>query len=192
MSDFAHISSLPPEVIEQCAYWNDPNCSTGFPIVIYAAGDLDDHSEHIYSAQIGLGNTINRIDEGFSSSIDAFLSKRVGRWQPDQWYNSTPYCNNEARGNYLDLYSRIPACDEYPFASTWQGGPVNYGYGEVSLKLVSQIESRLQGKLMGQFYSSTGVIANDPILSWFGVITMPYTQVNSFWITRNGDFGSYR
>lgn len=52
----------------------------------------------------------------------------------------------------------MPNCngarDEYPYASTYEGGKKNYDKGRVSLQCVSRSESGRQGRFIGVFYGS--------------------------------------
>ena len=50
------------------------------------------------------------------------------------------------------LFGEPGVCDEYPFASTLQGGLLNYNAGWVSLRLVPIQEGRAQAVLLSSFY----------------------------------------
>ena len=99
------------EIVQDCAYSNDPNCSVGFPIQVYGSASHEDHANHIFEAQIGFGNTFsgeNIGNPGFPSEpnllgtpIPAFLSRNTFSWNRG-WLDQTRWCNNIARGDYLD------------------------------------------------------------------------------------------
>ncbi len=187
------------EIVQDCAYWNDPNCFVGFPIQVYGAAAHEDHTNHIFEAQIGWGQTFSREnignpgfpdDFGFlGDPIPAFLSRGYN-W-PRTWLDGTSWCNTEARGRYLDTNSRIPACDEYPYASTIFGGFPFYLTNQVSVKLVDLQESNRQGEFIAQFYNIAGVDSTFGENSWFGVITIPDGYNQSFYITRTGLVENY-
>ena len=65
-------------------------------------------------------------------------------------------------------------CDEYPFASTLEGGQANGS----SLMLVPATEQMYQGGMLSAFYAACSVVANDPYDGMFGVV--PGTP-STFW-----------
>jgi hypothetical protein len=82
-----------------------------------------------------------------------------------EWYQNLPVCKNKPSGT---------ACDEYPFASTEQGGP--FANPPVSLLPLPAGESTTQGgKLIG-FYSSCGVAQG----AGFYVVPVPVEGVPTF------------
>jgi len=178
--------SLPLPVAEalttQCALNNDPNCRSGLPIVVYAAGNLEDHAVHINDAQKGYGNTAIQEQR---SLLPAVLTRGLPQRTSPPWYDDTIYCNKDARAAYESRFFRRSACDEYPLDSTVEGGLDNYNSNRVSLKPVDLGESNLQGQLMRAFYREANVRLTDS----FGVITLPEQRINSYWIDRNGVIG---
>ncbi|MCC3519827.1 MAG: hypothetical protein JGK25_31040 [Microcoleus sp. PH2017_18_LLB_O_A] len=185
-SGSSRIRSLPSPVAiaitTQCALNNDPECRTGLPIVVYAAGNLEDHAKHINDAQKGFGNV--RIQEQ-RSLLPAVLTRGLPQRTNPPWYEDTVYCDDDARDAYQSTFFRRPACDEYPFDSTNEGGPGNYNLNRVSLKFVDLGESNRQGQLMRAFYREANIRVTDS----FGVITLPEQRINSYWIDRNGVIG---
>jgi hypothetical protein len=90
------------------------------------------------------------------------LTRRVGS-HPRGWLKSTPEC----KGNVPKVSGKW--CDEYPFASTKQGGQAN----RPSLKLVSAKEQQVQGGLLGGkfgFYKACRIVPGDPHREDFGVL----------------------
>lgn len=82
-----------------------------------------------------------------------------------EWYQNLPVCKNKPSGT---------ACDEYPFASTEQGGP--FANPPVSLLPLPAGESTTQGgKLIG-FYNSCGVAQG----AGFYVVPVPVEGVPTF------------
>lgn len=57
------------------------------------------------------------------------------------------------------------SCDEYPFASTLNGGHASYLNDSVSLQLLPQHESDRQGELLGKFYSRANISVGKPFIS---------------------------
>jgi RHS repeat-associated protein len=141
-------------ITRECALTNDPDCRSGLPIVVYAAGNLEDHAVHINDAQKGFGNV--RIQEQ-RSLLPAVLSRGLPQRTNPPWYNNTQYCEESARGDYENTFFQQSACDEYPLDSTNEGGLANYNLNRVSLKLVDLRESNRQGMLMRSFYRGANV-----------------------------------
>jgi hypothetical protein len=107
-----------------------------------------------------------------------------------KWYELEPPCDSGTVGDGL-------TCDEYPFASTAQGGKTNYDEAHaVSLRLVPDSEqlgfftdertgrsiksTGSQFYKMGQFYTDARVDPNDPKKSWF-VVETTNQSYSHFW-----------
>nr|WP_269917976.1 NucA/NucB deoxyribonuclease domain-containing protein [Alteromonas sp. PRIM-21] len=89
------------------------------------------------------------------------LLNRVSR---QRWsYSTKPECRGRTGGISGN------DCDEYPFASTREGGPVNYAAGKVSLRPVFSGHNQAAGRKLGGFYSHCRVKKGDPIKGVFGV-----------------------
>jgi hypothetical protein len=79
------------------------------------------------------------------------------------WYNKTAECNPTARRMYELEHGFRGECDEYPFYSTVEGGPFNYGPPNnwVSLRLVNPTHnSGAHGHTLSNFYMSCGLYKN--------------------------------
>ena len=112
----------------------------GLPPILYTGwSDLPHTGQHISSALAGLGQTI----DGSPHAPMPFFLNRSARIR-GQWYNQYSPCNTARGGN---------TCDEYPFASTFQGGPLSYALGGVSLAVVPRSETLPQAHLLARFYS---------------------------------------
>ncbi|NOX26604.1 MAG: hypothetical protein GXP21_00175 [Gammaproteobacteria bacterium] len=68
-------------------------------------------------------------------------------------------CNGTARDQYLLDNGTNPDCDEYPFASTFEGGEANFRppNNSVSLRLIDSGQNRSHGRALGSFYFSCGL-----------------------------------
>ncbi|MGW7260490.1 NucA/NucB deoxyribonuclease domain-containing protein [Streptomyces sp. NPDC054834] len=55
-------------------------------------------------------------------------------------------------------------CDEYPFASTWQGAST--GSGDFSWRMIPAAQNRDGGKALGNFYLYNRIIEKDKFLVW--------------------------
>ena len=113
--------------------------------------ELVGHAMHIWASLHGFGNTLS--GAGYTSS---FLIRGAGH--KSGWYNKYYPCNRGVKGDKL-------SCDEYPFASTLNGGHANYLNDSVSLQLLPQHESNRQGELLGKFYSRANISVGKPFIS---------------------------
>jgi hypothetical protein len=175
-----------------------------FPILFFTDKDMSMHRRHIGNAQMGLG--YNKFSyEGFRNT--GILIPMCPPLSPVLTYSgirrAVPLpealdpANNpgdralivSALGNPNGdgtLTPRSYARDEYPFATTHEGGPDNWDLGLVSVDVVSQGESLRQAGLLSYFYSSSGVVPGNSPLSLFGVKASPLTNHNSGFIRRDG------
>ncbi|MDI1455685.1 NucA/NucB deoxyribonuclease domain-containing protein [Streptomyces sp. NPDC003388] len=55
-------------------------------------------------------------------------------------------------------------CDEYPFASTWQGAST--GGGHFSWRMINVTQNEEGGKALGRFYLYNRVLEKDRFLVW--------------------------
>ncbi|MFJ3310888.1 NucA/NucB deoxyribonuclease domain-containing protein [Streptomyces sp. NPDC086549] len=55
-------------------------------------------------------------------------------------------------------------CDEYPFASTWQGAST--GGGHFSWRMINATQNEEGGKALGRFYLYNRVLEKDRFLVW--------------------------
>ena len=128
-------------------------------------------SEHIFESLMGLSSGTN---DGITRPLPFLLVKRSDRSdvKPSIRSSSTPCVNSKL--NY--------ECDEYPFASSWAGGQMNYDAGNVSLKSVPGRDNGGQGSRLRWFYDKTraNVRNNTPYLN----LALP--ELPGFWIDRSG------
>lgn len=135
--------------------------------------DVEGHATHIILSQMGLGNTSS--GAGVTSSILVRGEARQG----GAWYNKFYPCNMGFVGDGL-------SCDEYPFASTINGGERNYMNNTVSLMLLPGGESKRQGRMIGRFYATNNVVFGRPFIS----VANPFFP--SFFIDARGRFVPYK
>ncbi len=82
----------------------------------------------------------------------------------NSWKNSDPICQAKLPGQN---------CDEYPFASTQQGGGA--AVPRPSLKAIDGPQNQLQGSKLGSFYSGCSIQVGDPFLAVPVPPSMPLT-----------------
>lgn len=128
------ITALVKVYVEDCV--RSGECDSELPI-LNTGGDIPEHSWHIADSQIGEGSN--------GRSTAKFLN--YGPRTPVD-YNATGHCDKYARTEYGEQ----AVCDEYPFATTAQGGQLNYDNGKVSLRLLPISEMSLQRDLLRDFY----------------------------------------
>lgn len=71
---------------------------------------------------------------------------------PPRWYKAQPYWSVSG----CNKMSSYQACDEYPFYSTAQGGPVKFGGSGASLKPVDSSQNSVEGSVLGAMVN-TGI-----------------------------------
>lgn len=142
----------------------------GVPVIVFG-GEFPGHALHIGEAQYGMGSNGRPISPAVN---------RVLGWDRD-WLNKTPECNVPARR----AAGGGKACDEYPFATSRQGGPLGYmGWG-VSLRLLDGNESSRTGPFIGGFYNHAAILPDGlSKLSRYLVLGIPGSQ--SFYTDRLG------
>ena len=72
-------------------------------------------------------------------------------------------------------------CDEYPYATSLQGGSLMYLAGHVSLRSVPAWDNQAHGNRLGRFYGGAKVSSNNPFLN----LSAPFLP--SFYIDKNGN-----
>jgi RHS repeat-associated protein len=143
----------------------------GVPMIVFGEG-FDGHANHIRDAQLGNG----------SNFIPApFALNRFPAW-PRGWLRFTSECDEEARARA----GGVKACDEYPFASTRQGGPVNYVLGTASLRLLDLDESNRTRNFIGSFYNSA-IRSTDGFSKDSRFIALGIQGAKSFYTDRAGN-----
>ena len=117
------------------------------PIQVYGSDVLPQHQNHIFDSMIGLGSNGRP-----TSGILTYTGPRTAA--------KTSFLS---RKSVCGGYPRPPMqnCDEYPYATTLQGGTINYDAGNVSVRLVSRSESNIQGRLIGASYSNSPIGIGD-------------------------------
>jgi len=158
------------------------NCDLeGFPIIVWG----DDVPEITQHTQEGIAKTgqsfLARIYPGWNKW--ARPASPRGSGGPRSWYNAVEGSCQWIQGQWQPQFQGRN-CDEYPYNSTLQGGPLNYERGKVSLKLVDYQQNRKQGEFILSFYTLAPVPSNHPKESWFGVKISMY---ETYWIDRGGN-----
>lgn len=144
---------IPAFLAVTAAHASPGQCPIFFPGSVGGTGPMEQVTAHISSAQ-GSGSPGVLTYMG----IDV-IEEIVNR----SWYNLTPECNVAARAAYSAAHGgAIGACDEYPFASTYQGGALNYGppNNYVSLRLLDFGQNSRAGAVMRWFFVRCGVQKN--------------------------------
>jgi hypothetical protein len=137
----------------------------GVPVIVFGGANYPQHALHIAEAQIGFGSNYFPI----SPALNRFFP-----WSRD-WLDYTPEC--EERNGFV--------CDEYPFASSRQGGLLNYlGWG-VSLRLLNPSESWKTGFFINDFYNDAQ-ISPDGISPWSRFVVLGIPGSRSFYTDRRG------
>ncbi len=154
--------------VEKCI--RTGRCEIGTPIV-NTGSNIPEHSQHIDDSQNGMGSN--------GKATPIFLN--YGPRNPVD-YNNTGHCNEYARG--IEFVEKA-VCDEYPFATTSQGGQENYDAGKVSLKLLPFHEMSLQRDLLRDFYRANRV-SPDGSSSASRFISLAYTSLPSGFSLPNG------
>jgi RHS repeat-associated protein len=141
------------------------------PVIVFG-NEFPEHAQHILDAQTASGTN-------FVAS--PFALNRSLPWQRG-WLRYTSECDNAAR----QRAGGSKACDEFPFASARQGGPANYVFGSVSLRLLDLAESNRTRNFIGQFYARAA-LASDGFSkeSRFMAIGIPGSR--SFYTDRSGN-----
>jgi RHS repeat-associated protein len=135
----------------------DPCNVRGQANMFYPGGDTPVTTAHIATAiASGYPARLNRISPGHSRS----------------WLRSTPQCS----GNVAALTGLW--CDEYPFASSRQGGPGS------SVMLAPRFEQLLQGGKLSAFYALCKVTPNVPPDDGYAVGPAPFLPT-TLWVCKN-------
>lgn len=113
---------------------NPRKCKLTIPVLVVGS-ETRETSQHILDAQLGGGT--NLLNSPF------WLTRRSPP-HSRSWIRSSTACKGRVRG--------VTSCDEYPFASTEEGGVGNRA--RVSLRPVPVTEQALQGGLLSVFYGA--------------------------------------
>ena len=142
----------------------------GTPVIVFGR-EFSEHAQHISDAQRGDGSNFRPAP---------FALNRISPWDRG-WLRAASECNAAARARA----GGSRACDEYPFASSRQGGPVNYVAQSVSLRLLSRSESDGTRNFIRDFYS-VGSVSNDGFSKRSRFIVVGIPEVRSFYTDRAG------
>lgn len=77
-------------------------------------------------------------------------------------------------------------CDEYPYASSDQGGATNFGLGTVRVDLIDRDSNQGEGNALASFYPSCGIPPNGGQYSdsTYFVVPIPIAEVRTTWICK--------
>ncbi|UXI70443.1 RHS repeat-associated core domain-containing protein [Tahibacter amnicola] len=143
----------------------------GVPVIVFGGLDFPGHALHIALSQIGISK---------SGARTPYALNGFPEWDRS-WLKQTKECNKKA----VAASPGKSACDEFPFASARQGGPVNYMLGSVSLQLLDRDESSRTGPFIRDFYKY-GAIARDGFSPTSRFFAFGAPGAKSFFIDRNG------
>ena len=129
-------------------------------------------STHIAAALFGYGNTQS------GGGVAPFLLTRKSPPFSRSWIKRSSRCNSFL-GLTTGAVGRTPglSCDEYPYASTTNGGLANYNLDRVSLAQTPSFEDAAQGGAISKFYGKAKVDPGKPFLN----LAAPYLPF-SFYI----------
>lgn len=135
------------------------NDESNLPYILFGQ-DVMEVSSHIEDAILREG-------------LPAVLSKREGPEPSRDWYRNLPGCKGKT------FLGSGKECDEYPMASTDQGGKWAAGLGlfgwRGSVRAVNQGHNNSAGRLLKRFYQDCDIsTSNDDNKGWFAVIPMPF------------------
>jgi hypothetical protein len=177
-----------------------PNGFYKIPVVVYLGGNLEEHAQHILDTQMGVGNTFERVkhyDKNTQALLrGSYISDDIAPFHglsPDFYVPVKAKVPND-RDLWLDQALKSDASlgsrDEFPFATTTNGGKLGYDSNRVSVRYVSSTESNRQGGLMRRFYAhpSVNLQGDNPVLGRFGVVGIPSLALQSGFITRDGEW----
>ena len=140
------------------ALHSDEPENTGIPAIIWGL-EFGQTTIHNYKALHGEGNTSDRYESlPIQPILPIFTYKKGGR-NSYAWYNVKQPCKSRPKGM---------VCDEFPYATTVEGGKDNYVKGKVSLASVPSVEQVGQGQGTGlqRFYSLASINNGDKFGVW--------------------------
>ena len=120
----------------------------GVPIVFWG-NDVNEVTEHQFKAVTGSGYTINNTSGAIGRSIPISPALHRGDARlPDRWRYKHPQSIGKSRSSQVD---------EFPYASTVEGGEDNYKVGLVSLHQVNGSQNGSNGKRLQLFWDNPTV-----------------------------------
>uniref|UniRef100_UPI00273A70D1 RHS repeat-associated core domain-containing protein n=1 Tax=Oscillatoria sp. HE19RPO TaxID=2954806 RepID=UPI00273A70D1 len=164
----------------------------GVPIIIWGGGDLPQTTNHVFKALTGSGYTVdNPSGNLLGSQLIPPLLSRIKPPHSRSWYPNEVQCKGKTG---RDGGTPTKVCDEYPYASTAQGGAANYRLGQVSIHPVLETEQSVgiagirntQGLRLNEFYrlAKVGHEGKGDSTSWYVNFAFPW--VKTFWVDRGG------
>lgn len=148
--------------------------------------EMPSTTEHITRSLLSSGYTKNNSGGSLfgSPQLSPVLSRVQGGTNDRAWYKKLPVYRNRPVGTSID---------EYPYASTAQGGENNYNNNYVSLKAVPVVEQNRQGGIMPNFYrwGMVGDGGMSDVTSWY--LNFAHFGSMSYMLDRSGSkrFFSY-
>ena len=134
------LNGLIQTIATQCSMSKKACLVKSVPI-LSTGSDLKSHAYHIAASQYGFSNTMS--GAGVTSSVlvrGPSVGSKGRKWLDD-----------------IGCKKRGSACDEYPFASTLNGGEMNWHNDTVSTAPLPIDDSKRQMIVMGKFYSKSGI-----------------------------------
>jgi hypothetical protein len=120
----------------------------GVPIVFWG-NDVNEITEHQFKAVTGSGYTINNTSGATGQSVPISPALHRGDMRsPDRWRYKQPQSVGRSRTSQVD---------EFPYASTIEGGESNYNMGLVSLHQVNGSQNASNGKRLQLFWDKPTV-----------------------------------
>jgi len=147
------------------------------PIIVFLESEFPNIAPHIYDAIVSQGRS--NILHRRRYQNDSRAIRRAAGCDPNPFSNDTGTSVGSATGQYRG--QRLSSCDEYPFASSYEGGASGRS---ASLRGVPFDENSAQGRKVGAFYTSENIGDTGRVACGngeYGVIA----------ILNNGDFSPY-
>ena len=169
-------------VLAMMCYQNPKNCWIDIPLYVAGGAHMPETAWHIMSAQLGMG----------SNERPSLPILHAHPEQSRSFLDRDSICDPEARERFAQSNGGLPGiCDEYPYSTSKEGGPVRYDAGYVSLRMVARVEQNRQGGHLGHFYNWAGV-SKDGHSDMSKFITIGLPGVYSFSVNRAGEVHFYR
>lgn len=166
------VSTVVAGIVARTCQANE-SCQLPMPIISYGRNYYE-LSSHIWDAQTGMGSNGNPTPSVLNRRYPVPI-KESG------WYNKSGTQNICPK-----IKKGLGDCDEYPFISSIQGGPINYNLGMVSLRMINSRCNQLGGCFLGQMFLKDGTNHGSPFL----VAPFPIAK-SSFYVTRKGYFKEF-
>jgi len=145
---------------------NPRGCRLTVPILVVGT-ETRETAEHIQDAQLGRGSALMH---------SPFWLTRKSPPHSRSWIRNAMPCRTKVSG--------VTSCDEYPFASTQEGGRGNRA--RVSLRPVPVREQSVQGGRLSAFYRACRVspvrTSSNPLKDRRRFLTVATTSAPGFWI----------